>query len=407
MSRFRVRGLGLDRPLQKMKVDLSSGSAGGNSKLETLYSKLIWGRLGGNPEFRIRRCSPHPKSRTLGRVQYSPEPLTPSNPPPAGVLLANLGSPSQPTATATRVFLRQFLADPRVVELPRLKWWLIRNLVILPIRPWRSSRAYRKIWTSQGSPLVVNGRRQAAGLERALGQKFGRPIPVFAGMRYGKPSIAAALEVLRRRGCRKILVFPLYPQYSATTTGSVFDEVFREFKGWRRVPEIRTIAHYHDHPAYIRALVSSIDQVWREDGKPKKLLLSFHGLPTRYVEAGDPYEFQCRATAALLEDTVDLDPQDIDMAFQSRFGREPWIGLDTALLIKEWGRKSIQGLDVICPGFASDCLETLEEIAVSGRETFTKAGGDGFRYIPALNYSTNHIAALAEIAADHLSGWIG
>lgn len=339
-------------------------------------------------------------------MRYAPEPPAISSPPPAGVLLVNLGSPAAATARATRTYLRQFLADPRVVELPRLRWWLLRNLVILPVRPIRAARAYRKIWTDNGSPLVVAGRHQASDLEWELSRRVDRPIPVFCGMRYGKPSLSAGLGVLRQRGCRRILVLPLYPQYSAATTASTFDEVFRELETWRRVPEIRTVADYHDHPAYIGALVSSVHQSWENGGKPMRLLLSFHGLPSRYIEAGDPYEDQCRATAALLKDRLDFDSKNIFTAFQSRFGREEWIGLNTADLLKEWGRKELSKLDVVCPGFSADCLETLEEIDVAGRKIFTKGGGGRFRYIPALNYRPEHIAALAEITIENLGGWI-
>ncbi len=338
-------------------------------------------------------------------MPFAPEPPPVSDPPPAGVLLANLGSPSAATVTAVRAYLREFLADPRVIEMPRLRWWLIRNLLILPSRPFRTARAYREIWTGGGSPLIANGRRVAADLEWTLGHRIGRPVPVFCGMRYGKPSLVAGLGVLQQRGCRRILVLPLYPQYSATTTASVFDVVLSEFASWRRVPEIRTVTDYHDHPSYIQALASSVSEVWTETGRPTKLLVSFHGLPTRYVEAGDPYEYQCNATATLFANALDYDSEKITTAFQSRFGRESWIGLDTALLFKQWGREGLQGLDVICPGFASDCLETLEEIDVRGRKIFTKNGGKNFRYIPALNYRPNHIAALAEIATGHLAGW--
>ena len=339
-------------------------------------------------------------------MRYAPEPPVVSNPPPAGVLLVNLGSPDAPTARAARTYLRQFLSDPRVVELPRLRWWLLRNLVILPFRPIRTARAYRRIWTDDGSPLIVTGRHQASDLEWELNRRIDRPIPVFSGMRYGKPSLASGLGVLRQRGCRRILVLPLYPQYSAATTASTFDEVFRELSNWRRVPEIRTVADYHDHPAYIGALVSSIHQSWEDGGKPMKMLLSFHGLPERYIEAGDPYEDQCRATASFLKERLDFDSKYIFTAFQSRFGRQKWIGPDTAGLLKEWGRKGLKKLDVACPGFSADCLETLEEIDVAGRKIFTKGGGERFRYIPALNHRPDHIAALADIAIENLSGWI-
>ena len=358
-----------------------------------------------NSEFRIPN-SEFLRSFTLVEMQFAQEPAPIADPPQAGVLLANLGSPLAPTATAARAYLREFLTDPRVIELPRLRWWLIRNLLILPFRPFRTARAYHKIWTEGGSPLIATGRRMAADLEWALGQRIDRPIPVFCGMRYGKPSLAAGLGVLRQRGCRRILVLPLYPQYSGTTTASVFDEVFRELSRWRRVPEIRTVASYHDHPLYIQALASSVNQVWTENDRPSKLLVSFHGLPSRYVDAGDPYENQCNTTAALFAKALDFDSDKITTAFQSRFGRESWIGLDTAILLKDWGREGLQGLDVICPGFASDCLETLEEIDIRGRNIFGKNGGKGFRYVPALNHRPDHIAALAGIATDHLGGWI-
>lgn len=339
-------------------------------------------------------------------MQYRQEPPTVSNPPPVGVLLVNLGSPEAASASAVRAYLRQFLADPRVVEMPRFRWWLIRSFFILPFRPLRSARAYRKIWSPDGSPLVAISRHQAADLEWELGKRIGTVVPVFAGMRYGKPSIPAALGVLRRRGCQRLLVLPLYPQYSATTTASSLDAVFDELTTWRVIPELRTVGGYHNHPAYIGALASSLDDVWREGGTPSKLLVSFHGLPERYVAAGDPYERQCRETVALLSERLDLDPESIETGFQSRFGREPWIGLETVKLLKEAGHAGTSGLDVICPGFAADCLETLEEIAIAGRKAYSKVGGSGFRYIPALNRRPDHIAALAEIAIEHMGGWL-
>lgn len=339
-------------------------------------------------------------------MRYSPEPPAVADPPVAGLLLANLGSPTAPNAKAIRSFLREFLADPRVVEIPRLKWWLLRNLVILPFRPLRSVRAYRRIWTNEGSPLVVTGRQQAADLEWEIGRRIDRPLPVFSGMRYGRPSIESALDVLRRRGCRRILVLPLFPQYSATTTASVFDQAMRELKNWRRVPELRTIADYHDHPSYIGALAASLQDVWRTGDKPRRLLLSFHGIPVRYADAGDPYPEQCRRTSAALAKHLDIDPKSIVTAYQSRFGREPWVGPDTAELLRTWGKEKLDRLDVMCPGFAADCLETLEEIDVTGRKIFEKAGGGSFRYVPALNRRRDHIAALAEIAIEHLGGWV-
>jgi ferrochelatase len=339
-------------------------------------------------------------------MRYADEPPPVSDPPPVGVLLVNLGSPEAATAGAVRTYLRQFLADPRVVELPRFRWWLIRNFFILPFRPLRSARAYRKIWNPEESPLVTTTRHIAADLEWELSRRVGRVVPVFSGMRYGKPSIAAALGVLRRRGCQRLLILPLYPQYSATTTASAFDAVFDEFRLWRCVPELRTVGGYHDHPAYIGALAASLQDLWRANGNPSKLMLSFHGLPERYVAAGDPYEKQCRLTASLVSERLDLHPDRIETGFQSRFGREPWIGLETSHLLKEAGRAGTVGLDVICPGFAADCLETLEEIAIAGRKIYTKSGGSGFRYVPALNRRPDHIAALAEIAIENVAGWL-
>jgi ferrochelatase len=283
---------------------------------------------------------------------------------------------------------------------------LIRNLFVLPFRPYKTARGYRRIWTDDGSPLVAMGRHQAADLEWQLGQRIDRPVPVFTGMRYGKPSISAALGVLRRRGCRKILVLPLYPQYSATTTASAFDEVFREITTWRRVPELRTVAGYHDHPAYIGALVSSIYDVWKDGGNPHQLLVSFHGLPTRYIEAGDPYEDRCRATAALIKARLEFDSGRIDTVFQSRFGREKWTEPYLTNVLRELGKAKLPSLDIVCPGFAADCLETLDEIGVAASKIFTKAGGGTLRYIPALGRRPDHIAALAEISIEHLGGWI-
>jgi ferrochelatase len=339
-------------------------------------------------------------------MRYSPEPPPVADPPAAGILLANRGSPTAPAARAVRAFLREVLADPRVVETPRLQWWLLRNLVILPFRPLRDARAYRKIWTDEGPPSVVTCRGQAADLEWEIGRRIDRPLPVFAGMRYGRPSIAAALDVLRRRGCQRILVLPLYPQYSTTTTASVFDLVMRELASWRRVPELRTIAGYHDHPAYIGALASILQRAWQSGGKPRRLLLSYPGIPLRSADAGDPYPDQCRQSSSVLASHLDIEPKTIVTAFQPRLGGEPLIEPNTTDLLRTWGKEHIDRLDVMCPGFAADCFETLAQIDVAGRRSFEKAGGGSFRYVPALNRRPEHIAALAEIAIEHLMGWV-
>ncbi len=333
-----------------------------------------------------------------------------SNPParthPAGILIANVGSPAAPTAGAVRAFLRRFLGDPRVVELPRLRWWLLRNLFVLPFRPRRSAELYRRIWSPEGSPLLVTTGRQAAALEEELARRHGERLPVALGMAYGTPFIAEGLRELRERGCVRVLILPLFPQYSGTTTASVFDAVSRELVTWRRVPELRFVAGYHDHRAYIDALAASVEQTWREGGTPSRLLLSFHGLPVRYVDAGDPYPAQCRRTAGLLTNALDIEHDRVVTGFQSRFGREPWLEPATDALLRTWGSEGLEGLDVLCPGFAADCLETLEEIALSGRDTFELAGGRKFRYLPALNDRPDHIAALADVADRHLAGWV-
>lgn len=339
-------------------------------------------------------------------MRYSQEPPTVADPPVAGLLLVSHGSPIAPRAAAVRAFLRQFLTDPRVVETQRFGWWFLRNFLILPFKPLRTARAYRRIWTDEGSPTVVTCRYQAADLEQQIGRRIDRPLPVFSGMRYGRPSIEAALDVLRRRGCRRLIVLPLFPQYSATTTASVFDTVMKELATWRRVPELRTIADYHDHPAYIRALASSLQDLWQSGDRPRRLLLSYRGLPARYAAAGDPYPDQCRRTSSALAGHIDIDANTIVTAFQSSFGREPWIEPETLKVLRKWGRERMKRVDVMCPGFAAECYETLVEIDVAGRKVYEKAGGGSFRYVPALNRRSDHIAALAEIVIEHLGGWV-
>jgi ferrochelatase len=339
-------------------------------------------------------------------MRYSSEPPAVADPPAAGILLANRGSPTAPTAKAVRTFFREVLADPRLFEKSRLRWWFKRNLFVLPLRPLSDARAYRKIWTDEGPPLVISSRGQAADLECEIGRRIDRPLPVFAGMRYGRPSIKAALDVLRRRGCRRILVLPLFPQYSTITTASVFDLVMRELASWRRVPELRTIAEYHDHPAYIGALASILHGLWQSGGKPRRLLLSYPGIPTSSAEAGDPYPEQCRRSSSVLAHHLGIDPKTVVTAFQSRLGCEPLIEPETTSLLRTWGKEHIDPVDVMGPGFAADCFETLQEIDVTARRAFKKAGGGSFRYVPALNRRPEHIAALAEIAVEHLVGWV-
>ncbi|MCP4043743.1 MAG: ferrochelatase [Gammaproteobacteria bacterium] len=319
-----------------------------------------------------------------------------------GVLLANLGSPAAPTAAAVRRYLAEFLWDPRVVETPRWLWWLVLHGVILRTRPRRSARLYQRIWTEQGSPLLDFSRRQALALEKLLQKQNTEPVRVALAMRYGAPAIAVGLDDLRRSGMDRLLVLPLYPQYSATTTASTFDAVTNELQTWRRLPEVRFINHYYTDPGYIEAIAASIRKLWWENGEPDRLLFSFHGLPQRYILAGDPYFDQCQRTAQLAAENLKLPNSRWGVSFQSRMGREEWLRPYTDHLLREWGAAGVAGVDVICPGFSADCLETLEEIAMQNRELFLHAGGQRYRYVPALNDTPQHIQALASIAQRHL-----
>lgn len=326
-------------------------------------------------------------------------------PPVFGVLLTNLGSPTAPTAPAVREYLREFLADHRIVDLPRIRWWLIRNLFVLPLRPRKSAALYRRIWTADGSPLTVTTHRIGDALGARLSDAGGPGVALEVAMRYGSPSIAAGLAALTERGCSRILILPLYPQYSTTTTASTEDAVTAALSGMTTTPEIRTVQDYHDHPAYLTALQSVVREIWDENGPPNRLLMSFHGIPRRYAAAGDPYPQQCAATTRALAARLELAPGRWHMAYQSRFGKEPWLLPELDARLTRWGLDGVSGVDVICPGFAADCLETLEEVAISSRGRFKAAGGSDFRYIPALNDRWEHITALAEIIADHTEDW--
>lgn len=323
-----------------------------------------------------------------------------------GVLLINLGTPDAPTVSAVRRYLAEFLSDPRVVELPRPLWRLILHGIILRLRPRRSARSYRALWTEQGSPLLVISRRQAAALQERLEPKLPGPIRVALGMRYGNPSIASALAELRDANARRLLILPLYPQYSATTTASVFDAVTAQLSTWRRLPEVRFINHYHDEPGYIAALAQSIRAYWSEQGKPDRLLFSFHGIPRAYLLRGDPYGCQCRKTARLTAKALGLAPDRWRTAFQSRVGRKEWLRPYTDETLIAWGREGVGKVHVVCPGFAADCLETLREIAVENRERFLEAGGGEFGYIPALNDQADHLDALETLIQRHIAGWL-
>ena len=335
-----------------------------------------------------------------GQNQYKHKEL-----PAVGILIANLGTPAKPDAPGVRKYLAEFLSDPRVVELPRLLWWLVLHGVILRLRPKRAARAYRKIWTPEGSPLLKISRQQVSALDNLFKTRSAAPVKVVLGMRYGEPSISAALDELTTSNIEKLLVLPLYPQYSGTTTASTFDAVSDALKKWRYVPEIRFVNHYHDFQGYITTLANSLSRYWEENGEPERLLFSFHGLPKRNLLAGDPYFCECQKTARLVAEKLQLDDSRWQTTFQSRFGREEWLKPYTDHLLTEWGSSGVKRVDVICPGFSADCLETLEEIAQENRQRFLEAGGAVFNYIPALNDRPEHMTALASLVIRHLQGW--
>ena len=322
-----------------------------------------------------------------------------------GILLTNLGTPDAPTPEAVRRYLAEFLSDPRVVETPRLIWNLILHGIILRTRPKRSAEAYSKVWTAQGSPLLKISEQQAAGLQAALDRQADARFKVVLAMRYGNPSIASGLEQLRQSGCDRILVLPLYPQYSATTSASTFDAVSDELQRWRWLPELRFISHYPTYPPYIQALASSIRRTWERQGQPEKLLLSFHGIPQDYADSGDPYPDECRQTAEAVAAELGLEATQWLLAFQSRLGSKPWLQPYTDITLEELGRQGLASIHVICPGFPTDCLETLEEIAMENRETFQQAGGGDYHYIPALNADDEHIDMLKALVMEQTQGW--
>lgn len=326
--------------------------------------------------------------------------------PAVGVLLANLGTPDAADAPALRRYLGEFLWDPRVIEMSRPLWWLILHLVILPFRPKKSAELYQKVWTPEGSPLLVISRRQAAAFEAILKAEIGTPVHVALGMRYGNPSMKSALRELAAKGCRRILLLPLYPQYAAVTSGSTFDALATEVTGWRWVPEMRIVQHYHDEPGYIRSLAASIREAWADGSQADKLLFSFHGIPQRYFEAGDPYFCHCHKTARLVAEELGLPKDRYVVSFQSLFGKEEWLKPYTDKTMQGMAKSGVRSLDVICPGFSADCLETIEEIDGMNREIFLHAGGERYRYIPALNDRPDHMRFLADLTIRNLQGWV-
>ena len=309
-----------------------------------------------------------------------------------GVCITNLGTPEAPDTKSVRRFLREFLSDPRVIEFPRLGWWFILNTVILAFRPSRSATLYQRVWSEGGSPLLVHTQAQCLALAERLPE-----FEVVFGMRYGKPSISSAIQELARREVGRIIILPLYPQYSATTTASTFDAVAQAFKKIRYLPEFHFVTAYYDDLGYISALAESVHEAWSEAPRGQKLLLSFHGLPARYAMAGDPYPNQCKITAERLARTLEIADESWGIGYQSRVGREPWLQPYTSQTLKAWAEQGIESVDVLCPGFSADCLETVDEIGFENKQLFLKAGGKSLRYIPALNHRPTHIAAIANI----------
>jgi ferrochelatase len=309
-----------------------------------------------------------------------------------GILLANLGTPDEPTAPAVRRYLAEFLSDPRVIEVPRLLWLLILHGIILRIRPKKSAALYKSVWTSEGSPLLAISRQQQAAIQEQLKDVAS----IKLGMRYGNPSIASALRELQKEAVRKIIVLPLYPQYASPTTGSTFDAVANELKSWRWVPELHFINNYCDEPLYIEALSNSLSEHMEQYGKPQKIIFSYHGMPKRYLLSGDPYYCLCQKTTRLVQEKLALDKTDCITSFQSRFGREEWLKPYTDETLESLPREGIKNIAIISPAFSADCLETLEELAVENRQAFLNAGGEHYHYVTALNDREDHIRMLVD-----------
>ena len=328
------------------------------------------------------------------------------------ILLCNLGTPDEATASAVRRYLAEFLSDHRVVEIPKPIWWLILHGIILRLRPAKSAAKYASIWTAEGSPLKVWSEKQAKLLQGYLGEQ-GHKVQVRLGMRYANPSMRSQLDALKAEGFNRILVLPMYPQYSGTTTASVFDAVYTWAAKVRRIPELRFVNNYHDDAGYVGALAASISSYWQQHGKPDKLVMSFHGVPQRTLALGDTYHCECYKTARLVGEQLGLTKDQLQVTFQSRFGKAKWLEPYTEPTLIAMAKAGVKRVDVMCPGFTVDCLETLEEMAMEGKEAFLHAGagdkapvdGRSFHYIPCLNDSPGWVHALGHIAQKHLSGW--
>ncbi|MFA5825969.1 MAG: ferrochelatase [Gallionellaceae bacterium] len=341
-------------------------------------------------------------------MTYTTEPAyAHGTPEKTAVLLINLGTPEAPTAQAVRPYLKEFLSDPRVVEIPRAIWWLILNGIILNLRPKKSAAKYAGIWMSEGSPLKVYTERQTRFLQQRLQERAdGIPLAVDYAMRYGNPSVASVLNKLKAQNCQRILLLPLYPQYAASSTATAFDAVFKELLRMRNMPALRTVKHFHDDPGYIKVSAQNIREYWARHGRPDKLVMSFHGVPSYTLDKGDPYHCECLKSGRLIAEELGLNKEQYIVSFQSRFGKAEWIKPYTTATLKELGQQGTQRVDVVCPGFVADCLETLEEIAQEGKEDFQHAGGGEYHYIPCLNERSDWIDALGELVLKNLHGWL-
>ena len=321
-----------------------------------------------------------------------------------GILLTNLGTPDKPTAKSVKLYLREFLSDPRVIEIPKLLWQIILRGVILQIRPKRSAKIYSTIWTKEGSPLLVIAQKQVDLVRQELKKKYPNSVIELA-MRYGNPSIENALQKLQQQQVRRLLVFPLYPQYCAATTASTFDAVTNVLQKWRWIPELRFINQYFEEESYINALSKSIQDFWNKNGKPQKIIFSYHGIPKKYHTKGDPYHCFCLKTTRLVKEYLNLNDEEIMTTFQSRFGRAEWLQPYTSQTLIELPNKGIKDIHIISPGFSADCLETLEELEEENREYFIKSGGEEYKYIQCLNDHPLHISMMVKLILKHTQGW--
>lgn len=338
-------------------------------------------------------------------MKFYGEKIKHEQPEKIGILMVNLGSPDAPDASSIRRFLREFLSDQRVIEMPKFFWQLILNFFILPFRPKKLVPLYQSIWTVDGSPLTSIAKKQKNKLVELFAQEGQTNISFALAMRYGNPNISSALRKFAQDNVHKVLILPTYAQYSGTTTASIFDAVSLELRKWRWVPELRFINSYHDQELYIQVLADSVRSHWKKHGKGKKLIMSFHGLPKVYLLKGDPYFCQCHKTARLIAENLSLKESEWQITFQSRFGKQEWLKPYTSETLVSLAEQGIDAVDIICPGFSIDCLETLEEIMVENRDIFLQAGGHHYQYIPALNDSDDHIQVMSALIKQHIQGW--